>query len=124
MSCVFAGRYDIPLVTICSTSSGGVVALVFRVLLLDEGDDVAELLFLLLAVCAGLLADVVAHTLLQQHHCMDGNRANANELSLAVAIGLTFAFLVVLGSVPSSGEESALLLLLLLLFAACQRRRR
>ena len=27
--------------------------------------------------------------LIQQQHCMDGNRANANELSLAVAIGLT-----------------------------------
>ena len=116
-------------------------------LFLDEGNDAAELIFLLLPLvcwqmqCCCLVAVdgrsvavwllwllllffffCSAHTLIQQQHCMDGNRANANELILAVAIGLTFAFLVVLGSVPSSGEESALLLLLL--FAACQRRRR
>ena len=41
MSCVFAGRYDIPLIITSSTTMAEVAVCV---LLLDEGDEVAELL--------------------------------------------------------------------------------
>ena len=44
---------------------------------------------LVAVVAAALLLLQHTHQLIQQRHCMDGNRANANELSLAVAIGLT-----------------------------------